>query len=170
MDARTIRATDAPAVRLAVDKLPPWCMMDAIQETRWSAHMSTARLDQFIERQRARAQAAEELRRIDDSFPGLLDEYVTYRSEPAPEEGGHDGEGDTSSEIDPDLAGKRADEAAAVILEREGRPMRTPEIVTMLRAAGFGEGYSDLRNAVHVAMGRKSETFVRDDEGAWTLK
>lgn len=131
------------------------------------------RRHEFVARQRARAEAAEALLRLDEEFPGLVDEYLALRS--LPDTGAHHAAStvDLLAETDlPDMefANKKADEAAAIVLRRTEHPMRTPEIVAHLREAGFGKEYADLRNAIHTALSRKADVFERDESGAWRLK
>ena len=80
---------------------------------------------------------------------------------------GHDAAPALSQE---DVAGLKLYEAAAQILRKIGRPLKTPEIVAYLKALGIGADAVNLQTATFTAMTRKPEMFEKAGPGLWQLK
>lgn len=61
-------------------------------------------------------------------------------------------------------------DAAAIVLRKAGREMRTAEIVQALRNAGYGARVANLQSAVFTALSRKEHLFVKTGPGVWALR
>ena len=72
--------------------------------------------------------------------------------------------------LDPDLEGLSTPEAARLILQEAGEPLRTAEIAGALEARGYGQELSNLQNSVFTSMTRRDDIFVKVDRGVWALR
>ncbi|MEX0939321.1 MAG: HTH domain-containing protein [Pirellulales bacterium] len=63
-------------------------------------------------------------------------------------------------------------EAAEAVLRQTGEPMKVAAMVEVLRRSEYGRNLQPriLHNALHTAMGRKTETFKKISPGVWSLK